>query len=86
MVVVVVDFAILVAILFFSHALTIRDRKMRFSPLFRKIDVVIIPSKFEQNQQVQSPDIAQNLKSKNSLGYRFSITLSSFQTGVGKTA
>ena len=57
---------------------------MRFSPLFRKIDVVIIPSKFEQNRPVQSWDIAWNLKSKKNFAWRFFITLSSLQARVGK--
>ena len=57
---------------------------MRFSPLFRKFDVVIIPSKFEQNRPVQSWDIAWNLKNKKNHGYQFFITLSSLQAGVGK--
>ena len=47
-----------------SHSLRIEYRRMRFSPLLRKFDVVIIPSKKDQNRPTQSWDIAWNVRSK----------------------
>ena len=47
-----------------SHSLRIEDRRMRFSPLLRKFDVVIIPSKKDQNRPTQSWDTAWNVRSK----------------------
>ena len=41
-----------------SHPFCIRDREMRFSPLFCKLNVVINGSKFQQNRPIQSRDIA----------------------------
>ena len=38
---------------------------MRFALLVRKIDVVIISSKNEQNRPKESRDIARNVRSKN---------------------
>ena len=47
-----------------SHPFCIRDREMRFSPLFCKLNVVINRSKFQQNRPTQSRDIAWNMRSK----------------------
>ena len=47
-----------------SHPFCIRDREMRFSPLFCKLNVVINGSKFQQNRPIQSRDIAWNVRSK----------------------
>ena len=43
---------------------TERARKMQFLPLQRKIEIDVVPSKFEQNQLSKSWEIAQNVRGK----------------------
>ena len=47
-----------------SHFLDIIDRKMRIALLVRKMDVVTISLKNEQNRPKGSRDIASNVRSK----------------------
>ena len=51
-------------ILFLLPFLKNRDRKMWFLPLKRKMNVDIVPSKFEQNWWSRSGDIAKNVRGK----------------------